>query len=578
MVSAQQCFIIAILVLAVILIIYNYSNHTSFNGSMIIAANQRSRFANLETRLETRHSNNQNDQNNQNAAVNHFQRATQLTANDDLPAAVRLEGARNHFFAALEALPLNNAPNAQQNAPNAQRNAPNAQRNAPNAQQNAPNAPNAQRNAPNAQRNAPNAQQNALNAQPNIHELEVARERALARENGNQFQRTIHPVRQVNQRFNQPFNQPIRHFNIPNQNIPATFIIDAAFGFALGGLIDVADDDHIGEALAGEFLLNLFGPDAIGTITIQNGVRPVDMQLAAAATRSRENVINDRREAAKVNLPQNVAPAAAITAAYVASATAHTNDPQNTHDSGVLAGLKSVIDRLRADQAAETLPTIDSITEEIRSNAKELSDNRSNMLEDALKVVDRMRLGERVVTLGATDGECLCRVWLRANDTRNSAVRKQIRQAVFDGLVDAWEPGGAHGVRHIVCVNGRTTRMLAALVLLDWDKRNWNVKSLEQFKNEIFERAAKIITNEAELAAKGSDPELRNAALAWTAKSPTEIQNLSISEEATEKLAEKMRAAISRDVDEYARELNLSETLPAPMIDAVRMEAQAAVA
>jgi hypothetical protein len=115
------------------------------------------------------------------------------------------------------------------------------------------------------------------------------------------------------------------------------------------------------------------------------------------------------------------------------------------------------------------------------------------------------------------------------------------------------------------------------LVLLDWDQRNWSVKSLEQFKNEVFERSTKVIAATAAAAAAGPDPGLRAAAAAWVAKTPAELAAADASEEASDRLAEKMREAIAQDIDGLVEAQGLKGLLAQPVIDAVRLEAQAAV-
>jgi hypothetical protein len=355
---------------------------------------------------------------------------------------------------------------------------------------------------------------------------------------------------------------------LPQPPAQAAFIVDAAFGFAIGGLAELfANDPALGEAIATELFIGAVAEQMRAGDAFEAFI---DQPLAAAATRGRAAVIADRREIARA------APAA--TAAYVEAATAHTDDPQNSHDTGVLASLRAVVDRLRADGGDQQLVTLDDVAADIRQNGPALSDGRPALVADALAVVERMRRLERVLAIGASDEECLRLVWQRADDKRNRPVRDKIRRAVFDALVDSWEPGvGPGAVRHIVCVNGRTTRVLAALVLLDWDERNWDVKSLEQFKNDVFAASAAVIAETAAVAARDPDGEMRAAAAAWLAKTPAELAAAAASDEASEALAARMRAAVSDLVSEMVSRHGLENRLPAPVIEAVRSEALAAV-
>ena len=371
----------------------------------------------------------------------------------------------------------------------------------------------------------------------------------------------------------QPAPAAARAQPMPAPPAQAAFIVDAAFGFAIGGLAELfANDPALGEAIAAELFMGAVAEQMRAGAAVE-GLAFVDQPLAAAATRGRAAVIADRREIARAEPT-----AAAATAAYVEAAIAHTDDPQNSHDTGVLASLRAVVDRLRADNGDRRLITLDEVAADIRQNGPALSDNRPALVTDALAVIERMRRHERVLAISASDEECLRLVWQRADDDRNRPVRDKLRRAVFDALVDSWEPGvGPGAVRHIVCVNGRTTRVLAALVLLDWDERNWDVKSLEQFKNDVFTAAATVIAETAAAAASDPDGEIRAAAAAWRATTSAELEAAAASESASEALAGRMRTAVSALVTEMVSRHGLENRLPAPVIEAVRSEAVAAV-
>ena len=151
---------------------------------------------------------------------------------------------------------------------------------------------------------------------------------------------------------------------------------------------------------------------------------------------------------------------------------------------------------------------------------------------------------------------------------------------MFDALYDCWEEGIAG--RKIVCVNGRTSRILSALILLDWDEKNWEVKRLEQFKNEIFARAGAVIAAEAERAAQSADADMRQAGRAHLARTAAEIAAAGEAPaDAQGRLADQMRAAIGAMVDAHVRELEetlgVRDAIPGYMVAAVTKDAQAAV-
>jgi hypothetical protein len=347
------------------------------------------------------------------------------------------------------------------------------------------------------------------------------------------------------------------------------FIIDAAAGFAFGGF---------NELLANDPIIANFGWD-FDNLTIFQGF-PVDQPLAAAAAQRREDLTHERQVAAAAAVAAQGGARGVGVATYVELATQNTDDPQNAHDTGVLACLRAIVERLRADQADAALPGPDEVMAEIRARGGDFSEGRAHRVTDVEEVIARTKNGERVIAIGATDAECLGRVWLRAGDPRNAAVRGQMRQAVFDALYDCWEEGVTG--RKIVCVNGRISRLLSALILLDWDKRNWEVKKLEQFKNDIYAAAAAVIAAEAEQAANSSDPDMRRAGRLHLARSAAEATAIGEPPKAvSDQLAEKMRTAIGAMVDSYVRNLEeglgVKGAIPTYMIASVTEEAKAAV-
>jgi hypothetical protein len=302
----------------------------------------------------------------------------------------------------------------------------------------------------------------------------------------------------------------------------------------------------------------------------------VDVGLAGLAGERLGELVEARRAVAR----EAPTPAAAA-AAYVGLAARATSDSQNVHDVSVLAFQAAIVRRLEADQAGLPLPGLEAVKDWLAAEGAELSEGRPERLEDVRRAVEAASQGTPVVALGTTDTECLRRVWLRTADPRNAERRAALRQALFDGLADAWEarPGQP---RHVVCVNGRVSRILGALALLDWDARNWETSRLEQLKADIFRRALGVIAAEAERAAADADPATRLAGRAILARSAEELAALGeVPPAASEALAERTRAAIGADVDAFVRELEargVGGAIPPRLLEAVRTEAQAAVA
>jgi hypothetical protein len=355
------------------------------------------------------------------------------------------------------------------------------------------------------------------------------------------------------------FNAAHEHF-INALRQPDPHVMNAVFEFAFDGFATLVNNEPLLAGATFPFITIRHGP---------NGqIFAVDHPLATVAAERHQELIrqNAADAAASADTP------AGVVDAYVDLAVQHTVDPQNVHDPSVLACLKAIIERLRADQGDEELPSIDDIKLEIQVFA----DGRKQRVIDVNAVIDATTRGERVIAIGATDKECLQRVWLRSTDSRNADVRNKIRTAVFDALYDCWEEGIMG--RAIVCVNGRTSRILATLVLLDWDTKNWEIKRLEQFKNEIFNETKKVIIHEAQLAAaQDTDIELQKAGKRYLATTNAELATIGeISDAADAALITQMHAAIDLMIQKTIQDLP-KDAIPTYMIPIISNEAKAAV-
>lgn len=323
--------------------------------------------------------------------------------------------------------------------------------------------------------------------------------------------------------------------------LPDEFIIDIAQMFAIDGTHDAPNFDPVMRV---------------------TGARPaVNVVLADLAQNRREKLVAARKEIA------GGAPTPAGRAdMYINLAKQETDDPQNSHDTGVLASLRAIVARLRAENY-QLAPTTE-IKRVIESHGVTLSENRPTVLADVLKVISRIEEGDRVISIGATDEECLQLVWARIHDPRNAADFMNLERALFDALYDCWHSG--IGAREIVCVNGRASRILGALVLLDFDEKNWEVKKFEQFKNDIFDLTRNVI----EAASRVAAAEGNVAARAYLATDVADLPQVSATD--AEQYADFLRKKITTSIQEYIAGMDI-QAMPAHMVEAVISEAVAAV-
>lgn len=198
---------------------------------------------------------------------------------------------------------------------------------------------------------------------------------------------------------------------------------------------------------------------------------------------------------------------------YLQSSVIHTNDPENSHDASVNMCMRAIIKRLKDE--ITNISTYDSIKDDIIVHGKKYSDGNIEHLRKAVESLKVIEQNNIIISLDTTDLNVLCLVWSRANDYKNGANRDNIKQAIFDALVDCWK-----GSESIVCANGRASRIIGALVLLDHDERNWEIEKIENYKNEIFNETRIIIQNEAIKASTSDDIKMINVGKSYMENAP----------------------------------------------------------
>jgi len=174
---------------------------------------------------------------------------------------------------------------------------------------------------------------------------------------------------------------------------------------------------------------------------------------------------------------------------YMAQTQTHTSDAQNVHDSKVnkdlRASLLAIEPSLRRDK---TLPdVINEMTEFLFE-----SDLNNDQRELVIKSLDIIAKDNYIGTLQCTEGHVFKTVWDRTEAPENAVNSKLMKEALATALVEFWENGADHDA---VCINGRCGRMLASLVLLDYDDSAGAVQTKEMIKNEVIKDATDIIND-----------------------------------------------------------------------------------
>lgn len=352
----------------------------------------------------------------------------------------------------------------------------------------------------------------------------------------------------------------------------AEFIIDAALDFAFRGLDTLLDNDP---------LVTIFFPEGM----FERGGAPPDAEMVDLATDRRLQTIQTRRAAAAEVAEAEGGGRGAQADAFLDLSQRNTSDSQNVHDPSVNAAKRAIVELLREDQGAyQRLPTLDQIVDEINAGSDTYSRDprtslpRPALTEKAIAVVRRAHNGDRSASAGATDEEVLRRVWGRADDPENSSQHALMRQAAYDALVDSWERG--IGGDKIQCVDGRIGRMLGSLTLLDHDERCWEMRRLEQHKNDIYALAAEVIRAAAVEAAESTDYALQQVGKSYLATTPAELREVGDVDEARERSwTAATRQRVSQAIDEHIAEVDarVPGVIPKHAVEGIKAEALAAL-
>jgi len=222
---------------------------------------------------------------------------------------------------------------------------------------------------------------------------------------------------------------------------------------------------------------------------------------------------------------------AARTTVYVRAAARQTSDSQNVHDPGVNASLRAIMARLRAGPQRRW--TADEVGAQLVTEF--FGDAR---LPNALRTLDRISPSNTNTAIAASDAEVLSLVWERCRDPRNAQNAPALREAVLDALHESVE----HDV--VVCVSGRTGRLLGALAHLDFDEKTAFIQRHDALKAELFKEAAQHL--DRAIAAGQKDAQWREAAAAYLAGNGATAQPF----------AEHLRASMRSLVRDFALRAN----------------------
>lgn len=162
------------------------------------------------------------------------------------------------------------------------------------------------------------------------------------------------------------------------------------------------------------------------------------------------------------------------------------SDSQNVHDTAIYEELKDQITRVSEENNKLRdiqLHGYDEAINWLRVRYKE-----SPKRHDVEKVIAILNNDYPVGSVpNLTEKKIITTIWQRTFDPENKDRAQNIREAMGDAVLDCVEGGS------VVCMSGRSSKMWQALAKLDKEPDMGVLKTKQALRNEIYDRAAKIV-------------------------------------------------------------------------------------
>lgn len=213
-----------------------------------------------------------------------------------------------------------------------------------------------------------------------------------------------------------------------------------------------------------------------------------------------DNATVEKSVAARKEVAQQKTTTADAMDKFFETSIQYTEDPQNVHDSGVIGDLNKTLLRLRSYGGEDSKVAIEEARKFI--NTKYSKDPlNENKVKSALIALDKVAEGNYIESYNDSEDKIFSYVWGRSKHNDNKDQADIVKEAIIDSLASAVENGS------LVCIGGRTARVLNSLATIDTDDTISNAAmTQEAYRNQIFTETRNIISSRIE-AAKNSDNE-----------------------------------------------------------------------
>jgi hypothetical protein len=186
------------------------------------------------------------------------------------------------------------------------------------------------------------------------------------------------------------------------------------------------------------------------------------------------------------------------------SRQAWLSESQNVHDSSIYTELQNQYNIIIKENTEIPNRHLRTYSEAINWLRIRYSNNKEKMSK-VEKVISMWNNNYPIGSMqNVKEQELISSIWARIYDPRNKKNFGSLRESFGDSTIDCIENSNA------VCMAGRTSKMFQSLAILDCNPEIGVLKTKQLLRNEIYERAAKIV--DEHIGSSGSiSNELRNA-------------------------------------------------------------------
>jgi hypothetical protein len=161
-------------------------------------------------------------------------------------------------------------------------------------------------------------------------------------------------------------------------------------------------------------------------------------------------------------------------------------DSQNVHDSAIYNDLREQV--LSTIDSNKKIPNISNHDYKEAINWIRIKYKNDPRRLDVEKVISMINNNYPVgIVPGVNERDVITAIWQRSFDPENAESADNIRNSLCDAVADCVERGS------VVCMTGRTSKMWQALARVDANDNLGVLKTKQAIRNEVFQRAAKIV-------------------------------------------------------------------------------------